>query len=46
MLNPGAKLAKTKVGTGKRLTSQEKAKLKKLREREERRKRREVKKNK
>jgi signal recognition particle subunit SRP54 len=41
MLNPGAKLQKTKVGTGKRLTSQEKAKLKKEREREERKKRRE-----
>jgi signal recognition particle subunit SRP54 len=44
MLNPGAKLAKTKIGTGKRLTSAEKAKLKKEREREERRKRREEKK--
>jgi signal recognition particle subunit SRP54 len=46
MLNPGAKLAKTKIGTGKRLSSQEKAKQKKDREREERRKKREVKKNK
>ena len=43
MLNPGSKLSKTKIGTGKRLTSQEKAKLKKEREREERRKRREAK---
>ena len=41
MLNPGAKLQKPKIGTGKRLTSQEKAKLKKEREREERKKRRE-----
>ena len=40
-LNPGAKLAKQKVGTGKRLTSEERAKLKKLREREERRRKRE-----
>ena len=42
MLNPGGKLAKQKVGTGKRLTSAEKAKLKKERERELRRKRREA----
>jgi signal recognition particle subunit SRP54 len=41
LLNPGAKLAKQKVGTGKRLTPQERAKLKKDREREIRRKRRE-----
>jgi signal recognition particle subunit SRP54 len=40
-LNPGAKLAKQKEGTGKRLTSQEKAKLRKLRDREIRRKKRE-----
>ena len=40
-LNPGAKLAKQKVGTGKRLTSEERAKLKKLRDREERRRKRE-----
>jgi signal recognition particle subunit SRP54 len=39
--NPGAKLAKQKVGTGKRLTPEERAKLKKLREREERRRKRE-----
>ena len=41
MLNPGAKLGKQKVGTGKRLTPQEKAKLKKERERELRRRKRE-----
>jgi signal recognition particle subunit SRP54 len=40
-LNPGAKLAKQKIGTGKRLTSEERAKLKKLREREDRRRKRE-----
>jgi signal recognition particle subunit SRP54 len=40
-LNPGAKLAKQKIGTGKRLTPEERAKLKKLREREERRRKRE-----
>ena len=41
LMNPGGKLAKQKVGTGKRLTSAERAKLKKERERELRRKRRE-----
>ena len=43
LLNPGGKLAKQKIGTGKRLTSQERAKLKQLRERERalRRKKRE-----
>jgi signal recognition particle subunit SRP54 len=41
LLNPGAKLAKQKIGTGKRLTSQERAKLRKEREREIRRKKRE-----
>ena len=41
MLNPGGKLAKQKVGTGKRLTPQERAKLRKEREREMRRKKRE-----
>jgi signal recognition particle subunit SRP54 len=46
MLNPGAKLAKTKVGTGKRLTPQERAKLKKERDREARRKKREGKRGK
>ena len=40
MTNPGAKLAKQKQGTGKRLTSQERAKLKKQREKEARRRRR------
>jgi signal recognition particle subunit SRP54 len=40
LLNPGGRLAKQKVGTGKRLTNQEKAKLRKLRDREMRRKRR------
>ena len=44
LLNPGGKLAKQKVGTGKRLTSAEKVKLRKLKERELRRKRRESKK--
>jgi signal recognition particle subunit SRP54 len=43
MLNPGAKMLKQKIGTGKRLSSQEKAKLKKQRERELRRKKRETK---
>ncbi|MCE5266258.1 MAG: signal recognition particle protein [Planctomycetaceae bacterium] len=46
MLNPGAKFAKQKVGTGKRLSSAERAKLKKERERELRRKKRESRKNK
>ncbi len=41
LLNPGGKLAKQKIGTGKRLTPQERAKMKKLREREIRRKKRE-----
>ena len=41
MLNPGAKLAKQKIGSGKRLTPKERAKLKKDREREARRKKRE-----
>jgi signal recognition particle subunit SRP54 len=41
LLNPGAKLAKQKVGTGKRLTPQERVKLRKQRERELRRKKRE-----
>lgn len=40
MMNPGGMLAKQKVGTGKRLTPQERAKLKKDRERELRRKKR------
>jgi signal recognition particle subunit SRP54 len=42
LLNPGARLTKKKGGTGKRLTPKERAKLKKLREREARRKRREA----
>ena len=41
MLNPGGKLAKQKVGTGKRLSPQEKARLRKEREREQRRRKRE-----
>lgn len=40
MLNPGAQLTKPKIGTGKRLTAEEKRKLKKQREKELRRKRR------
>ena len=46
MKNPNAVLGKQKVGTGKRLTSQEKAKQKKLREREARRRKRDGKKDK
>jgi signal recognition particle subunit SRP54 len=45
MLNPGGKLSKQKVGTGKRLTSAERVKLRKERERELRRKRRDERKN-
>jgi signal recognition particle subunit SRP54 len=41
LLNPGAKLAKAKQGTGKRLTSQEKAAMRKQREKDARRKKRE-----
>ena len=41
LLDPGSKLSKQKQGTGKRLTSQEKAKQKKDREREARRRKRE-----
>ncbi|HUT11401.1 MAG TPA: signal recognition particle protein [Thermoguttaceae bacterium] len=40
MLDPGAKLAKKKQGTGKRLTPQDRAKMKKLREKELRRRKR------
>ena len=40
MANPGGKLAKTKLGTGKRLSSKERQKLKKNREKEVRRKKR------
>jgi hypothetical protein len=46
MMDPGGTLAKQKVGTGKRLTTQERAKLKQVREREQRRKRREERKGK
>ena len=45
LLDPGGKLAKQKVGTGKRLTPQERAKQKKLRDREVRRKKRDARKN-
>ncbi len=44
--NPNATLAKQKKGTGKRLTAEERAKQKKLREREARRRKREGKKSK
>jgi signal recognition particle subunit SRP54 len=40
MTNPNARLQKQKVGTGKRLTSEERAKLRKQREKEERRRKR------
>jgi signal recognition particle subunit SRP54 len=40
MTNPGGKLGKTKQGTGKRLSSKERQKLKKMREKEVRRKKR------
>jgi len=46
MADPSGRLMKQKKGTGKRLTSAEKAKLRKLREREARRKKREQKKDK
>jgi signal recognition particle subunit SRP54 len=45
MLDPGGMLNRQKKGTGKRLTSQEKAKLRKLREKDARRKAREQKKD-
>jgi len=45
MLNPGAKLAKQKKSTGKRLSPKEKAKLRRQRERDLRRKKREARKN-
>jgi signal recognition particle subunit SRP54 len=41
MLQPGGRLAKQKKGTGKRLSAKERTKMKKLREKEARRKRRE-----
>jgi signal recognition particle subunit SRP54 len=40
LMNPGAKLMKTKVGTGKRLSTEEKNKLKKQREKELKKRRR------
>jgi signal recognition particle subunit SRP54 len=43
--NPAAQLQKAKVGTGKRLNSQERAKLRKAREKEARRRKRETKQN-
>ncbi len=46
MLNPGGRLAAQKKGTGKRLSSEERVKQKKMRERELRRKKRETKQNK
>jgi signal recognition particle subunit SRP54 len=45
-LNPGGRLAKQKGSTGKRLTNEEKAKLRKQREKEMKRKKREEKKKK
>ena len=42
MLNPAAKLGKMKKGTGKRLTTEERNKLRKQRERELRRKKRDA----
>jgi signal recognition particle subunit SRP54 len=46
LLNPGAKLARQKGDTGKRLTPKQRAQLKKEREREARRRKREQRKNK
>jgi signal recognition particle subunit SRP54 len=46
LLDPGAKLGKQKVGTGKRLTAEERAKLRKQREKEERRRKRDAKRKK
>lgn len=46
LLNPGAKLGKAKVGTGKRLSADEKAKQRKLREKELRRRKRDAKRDK
>jgi signal recognition particle subunit SRP54 len=45
MLDPGGRLARQKVGTGKRLTTAEKAKLRKQREKDIRRMKREQRKN-
>lgn len=46
LLDPGAKLGKQKVGTGKRLTAEERAKQRKQREKEERRRKRDAKRDK
>ncbi|MBN2577737.1 MAG: signal recognition particle protein [Pirellulales bacterium] len=43
-MNPNAALSKKKIGTGKRLTSTDRAKMKKIRDRELRKKKREAKK--
>jgi signal recognition particle subunit SRP54 len=43
LANPNAKLQKQKIGTGKRLSSEERAKLRKQREKEARRRKREAK---
>jgi signal recognition particle subunit SRP54 len=45
LFDPGGMLAKKKVGTGKRLTSEERNKLRKQREKEARKRTREQKKN-
>jgi signal recognition particle subunit SRP54 len=45
LLDPGGMLAKKKVGTGKRLTSEERNKLRKQREKEARKRQRDQKKN-
>ena len=42
LLDPGSRGPKVKKGTGKRLTPKERARLKKLRDKEQRRKKREV----
>jgi hypothetical protein len=44
LANPNAKFSKPSAGTGKRLTSAEKAKMKKLKEKELRRRKRDEKK--
>ncbi len=40
MLDPGGRLPRVKKGTGKRLTTQERARLKKMRDKEKRKRRR------
>ncbi len=45
LTNPDAQLQKAKLGTGKRLSSEERAKLRKQREKEARRRKREAKKS-